>query len=109
MGGLTLTPTYGAGLTLEWPEAPAVVLAPAEGVALEMVPVVNIGSGSASYTHTQASPSDIWTINHNLGFRPAVELYDVGGREFDAEVLHTSANQVLVYLSAPTAGTARLN
>lgn len=66
------------------------------------------GDGTA-YVHAQSSAALTWTINHNLGYRPSVELLDVGGREYTAEVLHTSANQVVVYHDIATAGTARLN
>lgn len=49
-----------------------------------------------------------WTINHNFGYRPSVELIDESGREFDAEIQHLSVNTVRVTFLAPTAGTARL-
>lgn len=67
------------------------------------------GPGGASYVHTQGSAAATWTINHNLGFRPSVELFDAGGAEIEAEVIHASVNQTLVYLSTPTAGSARCN
>lgn len=70
---------------------------------------LNVGAGGASaYVHDQASGSDAWNINHNLGYRPAVTVYSVGGAEIEAEVLHLSANQVRVYFINATAGVARL-
>lgn len=66
------------------------------------------GPAGSGYMHQQTVPSTTWTINHNLGFRPSVELLDSGGQEIDADILHTSVNQVLVTLSLPTAGLARL-
>lgn len=63
-------------------------------------------SSSASYEHSQASASDTWTVNHNLGFRPAVSLLTVGGKEMLAEVIHTSTNQFFAYFDAPTSGVA---
>lgn len=75
-------------------------------VTTEQGPPGPPGSGAA-YTHTQGAPSTEWTVNHNLGYKPAVELYGVGGRAFNAEVLHTSDNQFIVYLTTATAGTAR--
>ncbi|HAI59346.1 MAG TPA: hypothetical protein DCM32_05655 [Xanthomonadaceae bacterium] len=63
--------------------------------------------GSQSFVHTQASPSPSWTVNHNLGFRPAVEVYSVGGAEIEAAILHTSVNQTAISFSTPTAGSAR--
>ncbi len=46
-----------------------------------------------------------WVVNHNLGFRPAaVQLLTVGGVEFEASIVHTSANQFVVSVSPPIAG-----
>ena len=67
------------------------------------------GGAMSTYVHTQSTPSSQWTINHNLGFRPSVELFDSGGSEFDADILHVSNNQVMVYLTVPVSGFARLN
>lgn len=64
--------------------------------------------GTAGVNFTQSTPSSVWTINHNLGYRPGVELFDTGGNEFVAQVLHTSVNQVVVTLADPIAGSARL-
>jgi hypothetical protein len=61
---------------------------------------------NASFTHTQAVASDTWTVNHNLGFRPAVSTLSVGGKEMLAEVIHTSVNQFIAYFDAPTSGIA---
>jgi hypothetical protein len=66
-------------------------------------------SGSAGYVHNQPSASTTWTIPHNLGFKPAVELLNTGSQEIEADVVHTSANTCLVYFTTPTAGFARLN
>jgi len=66
-------------------------------------------SGEAlSYLHNQVSPLDTWTINHNLGFKPLISIYDVGSVEVMAQVLHVNVNQTMVYFSSPTAGFARL-
>lgn len=67
------------------------------------------GPGAASYDFTQSSPSTLWTINHNLGYRPQVELRTTGGVIMLAEVTHISVNQVQVSFAVSTAGTARLN
>jgi hypothetical protein len=66
------------------------------------------GSGLSAFVHNQASASFTWTINHNLGYRPSVELFDAGSQEFDAEVTHPTVNQTVVNLSVSTAGFARL-
>ncbi len=64
--------------------------------------------GGTAHEHVQESASTTWTINHNLGFRPTVELRTTGGHEFWGEVQHTSDNQVVIHLNSPLAGSARL-
>ena len=66
------------------------------------------GGAGAAYVHTQASPSTTWTINHNLGFRPSVELLDSGSQEIDGDIAHPTTNQTVVTLNPATAGLARL-
>lgn len=65
------------------------------------------GSG-ASYVHTQSVAATTWTINHNLGYRPSVELLDSGSQEIDADVSHPTINQTVVTLIPASAGLARL-
>jgi hypothetical protein len=66
------------------------------------------GPSGAGYVHDQASASDTWTINHNLGIKPVVEAFTPGGLLMMAEVLHTSFNQTVLSFNIPTAGFARL-
>jgi hypothetical protein len=66
------------------------------------------GSLSSSYVHTQSTASTTWTINHNLGYRPSVELLDSGGQEIEAGVSHPTINQTVITLSPASAGMARL-
>jgi hypothetical protein len=62
-----------------------------------------------AYVHTQSVAASTWIINHNLGFKPSVELYDSGSQEIDAAIVHTSDNQVIVTLTKAITGFARLN
>lgn len=59
------------------------------------------------YTHVQSSPSAAWTINHNLGVKPTISLYSVGGAEFDGQITHVTDNQAVVNLATAVAGFAR--
>jgi hypothetical protein len=59
-------------------------------------------------TMTQPTASTTWTLNHNLGYQPNVQLFTVGGVAMIAEIIHTSNNQTVVTFSVATAGTARL-
>lgn len=87
------------------------------GTTVVTVPVTNTvtattvgpqGPSGAGYLHQQTSSSTTWVINHNLGFRPAVELFDSGSQEIDGDVAHPSVNQAIITLSPATTGTARL-
>lgn len=64
------------------------------------------GPGGEYHRHDQGTPSDLWTVNHNFGKRPLVGVFNTGGREVWAEVLHASDNQVLIYFDGPLAGYA---
>lgn len=65
-------------------------------------------AGSGAYIHTQSTAASTWTINHNMGFRPAVELLDSGSQEIDGEITHPTVNQTVVMLNPASAGLARL-
>jgi hypothetical protein len=58
------------------------------------------------FEHVQNTASDTWTINHNLGSRPSVSAYSVGGKEMLGEILHVSANQLNIYFDSPVTGIA---
>ncbi len=64
-------------------------------------------ASAAGFDFTQSGASSTWTINHNLGRRPVVQLFTVGGVRFQAEIIHMSVNQAVVNLSSAIAGTAR--
>ena len=62
-----------------------------------------------SYFHNQPTPSNMWTMAHNLGFTPSVELFDTGSCEVEGSVVHPSNNVCIAYFTIPIAGFARLN
>jgi hypothetical protein len=65
-------------------------------------------AGGAAFVYQQSTPSTVWTINHNLGYKPSVELLDSGSQEIDGDVAHPSDNQTVVTLNPASAGLARL-
>lgn len=74
---------------------------------LQITPLAADFAGPAGpVVHTQASPADEWTFNHNLGFRPLVEVLSPGGIEVGAQVAHITVNQVKIYFSSPQTGQA---
>ena len=64
--------------------------------------------GGSAFIYQQVLPATTWTINHNLGYKPSVELLDSGSQEIDGEVSHPSDNQTVVTLNPASAGLARL-
>lgn len=62
-------------------------------------------AAGSSYSQTFTSALT-WTVNHNLGFKPAITVLSVGGVVVWADVLHLSNNQALVTFDQPTAGQA---
>ena len=62
---------------------------------------------AGGFTHTQGSAATVWTVNHNLGRRPIVAVFTVGGAEMDAEIIHVSNNQLTVNFASAQAGSAR--
>lgn len=105
---LSLTPAYPVSLDLTSATGKT-RLNSAPSVTLALAALVGSGQPpSAGITFNQVSPIDEWVINHNLGFRPSVEVLSVGGAEIEADVVHVTLNQTRIYFVAPTAGSARL-
>jgi len=66
------------------------------------------GESAQGYTHNQVTPSATWTMPHNLGFKPSVELLNAGSQEIEGDVVHVSQNVTVAYFTTPVAGYARL-
>lgn len=62
-----------------------------------------------TFEFDQGEASDTWVIEHNLNKYPSVVTVDSAGRQFQAEVIYDSENQVTVYLNGSTKGKAYLN
>lgn len=66
------------------------------------------GSAATTYTHTQAQPASVWTITHNLGYRPAAVVFDTADQECEGDAEHIDNNILQISFSAAFAGWARL-
>lgn len=66
----------------------------------------NVKSG---YVFTQAIPATVWTINHNLGKFPSINVVDEANDEVIGKVNYTNNNQIVVTFSAAFSGKAFLN
>lgn len=66
------------------------------------------GSGGGTYTHVQTIPNSVWTIVHNLGFKPNITV-EVGGEIVFADISHSSNTTALVNFALPHTGNAYLS
>jgi hypothetical protein len=61
-----------------------------------------------AYTHTQASASAVWTINHNLGFRPVGIVLDSAGTQCEGTISYPTVNQMVITFTSAFTGNAYL-
>lgn len=59
----------------------------------------------SSYTHTQTVATGLWTINHNLGYHPAVSIFNTAGNESRGHINRIDDNSLTVAFSRAIAGT----
>lgn len=68
------------------------------------------GAAPQAYTHTQGDPLAVWTVEHNLGYRPGgVLVVDSGGSEVEGIVSHVDANTLTITFLAAFGGFAYLS
>jgi hypothetical protein len=54
------------------------------------------GPGLVSFTHHQPTGAAVWTIDHDLGWRPTVQVVDSGGSPVTGTVDHVTVNQLTI-------------
>ena len=98
------------------PSQPLVTIAPPDVTptytltAMTQGPTGSSGSAGSTYIHTQSTPLDVWTVAHNLGFRPTVTVTTTGGVEVEGgEVLHVSTVVLTITFDVAFTGSARCN
>lgn len=64
------------------------------------------GDGVVTYVHDQILASEVWEINHDLGFYPLVDVIDSGGTLVIGDVFHVDVNNLILTFSAPFSGKA---
>lgn len=67
------------------------------------------GGGSGSYTYIQSVPSAFWTITHNLGYYPAVMVWDTANDMIQADVDHISPSQLTIGFNTAISGRAYMS
>lgn len=82
--------------------------------AAQQFKIVVSGEGSGSggddtFEFVQSIPQSVWTVSHNLGYRPAsvsVFSLDFSEQYDEFTVQHVSTTQLLISMDVPTAGRA---
>ena len=67
------------------------------------------GASSSSYVHTQTPAAASWVVNHDLGYRPAVTVFDGTGALVVTDFVHNSTSSLTITFGAPLAGVAYLS
>jgi len=63
---------------------------------------------SSSFVYEQQSSSSVWSITHNLGYRPSVFTTDYAHNTLEGDIVHTSVNQVIITFTDSVVGYAYL-
>lgn len=66
------------------------------------------GGGGASLLHTQSTPEDTWTIEHDFNGYPLVNVIAPDGHQVFAEVTYPDLDTVVILFSEPQTGFAYL-
>lgn len=70
--------------------------------------IMSLQGSVIRFTYSQAIPSDVWVINHNLGHIPIVTVFDTAESEVECDRTDSNINTLTLFASAPFAGTAYL-
>lgn len=58
------------------------------------------------FKYVQTTPSDTWTIQHNLGYKPSVTVIDSAGSVLFGDIEHNGDDQLTLYFFGGFAGEA---
>jgi hypothetical protein len=67
------------------------------------------GGGDLTFVHNQVALSASWSVAHNLGNFPSVNVVDSGGSLIIPNVSYVNSNNVTISFAAATSGKAYLN
>lgn len=61
------------------------------------------------YWSEHRDPSNLWTVNHNLGKYPSVVVQDLYGEEINGTIKHLNNNQLIIEFNQSATGTVSCN
>ena len=63
----------------------------------------------AKYVHTQGVPATLWSIAHNLGKFPSIQMFDSSGENHEGLITHIDSNNAKIEINAGFSGVAYCN
>ena len=63
--------------------------------------------GFAGYIHQQTVASDVWDVQHNLGYWPIIAIANDAGDAIEAQIVHPDLSYSQITFAAPQTGFAR--
>lgn len=93
------------------PDAGDIAYDPAPGMTSTLVQdaIDELAGRSEHYRHLQSVPSTVWTVTHNLGFKPNVDAEDSAGDQIFGDVHHIDNNSLTITYTVATGGAANLS
>ena len=70
---------------------------------------IGLGGSDLTYLFDQSPAAILWTINHDMGKYPAVEIFDSNGDEMEGFVNYIDVNNLTITFNVAFAGKATLN
>ena len=67
------------------------------------------GSAAGSFRFEQQTELSVWTITHNLDYRPAITVQDYGQNTLEGSVQYIDGTAVIITFSVPVSGYAYLS
>lgn len=67
------------------------------------------GSAVGAFVYPQNTPSNVWTINHNLNMYPIVVVLDSANSQCEGTITYNNANTLTITFSSAFSGIAYLN
>jgi hypothetical protein len=67
------------------------------------------GTDTGYYRHVQATPSDAWFVQHDLGYNPAITVQDSAGSVVFGDPQYIDANSLIILFASAFSGFANLS
>lgn len=81
----------------------------AQRALLDIGSAASLDVSDLSFVWEQPTAATVWTVAHNLGIKPSVQVFSLGGVEMLGTIQHLSSDVCQISFNNAVAGTARFN